>query len=217
MRSISGVFRWPLSLNTTQRGRHQRAKAGELLLRLPWCGAISTSHCWGSSANRSSSPGDSEIAGQENPVAAVRQGQHDAVGVFLPQAQGELARRVQHFQQAALAAAEAVAGLNLADGDVVLVDCPPQLFHGRIHLVEHDRRDVDRADGKPVQQPRQGVVVVEIRMRQHHRVDVPQPERPERLGYGPHRGPRAVALARVVEHRLAGGKLDQHGQAVADA
>ena len=56
---ISGRLQRPSPLNTTQAGRVQAARPGELLCRLPWCGAKSTSQCTGCSANSLSSPGDS--------------------------------------------------------------------------------------------------------------------------------------------------------------
>ena len=88
-------------------------------------------------------------------------------------AQGWAPRRVEHFQPAALAAPQPVAGPDLADRHAVPVDGLPQRGDRLVVLLEHHRRDVNHAHGEPVQQARQGVEVVQIGVGEHDGVEVP--------------------------------------------
>ena len=133
--------------------------------------------------------------------------QDEAVGVIA--AEDALPRRVEHFERAALARRESLTRPDLARQGAAADDRVVQGQHGRIVLLEHLRRDVDRPHGKTFQHAGQAVEVVNVGVRQHHGVQVGDAPRPEHSGDGPRGGGRGPEFAGVVEQRLPGRQF-QH-------
>ena len=117
--STSGKFQRPSPLNTTHRGWHQAASPGELLWRLPWCGAINTSQGRGSSASTSPRPGASR-----SPGSRIRRPRYstDSTRLLALSEPRMPPRRVEHFQQAAVATPQPVAGADFAEGHSTPID-----------------------------------------------------------------------------------------------
>ncbi len=76
--------------------------------------------------------------------------------------------------------------------------------------------DPDLADGEPVEQVGQAVVMVGVGVAQDDRVDPPDPSRPERGGDDPAADVRVSHPAAVVKQRAAAWSADEDRQAVID-
>lgn len=153
-----------------------------------------------------------EIARQKDSSSEGLDRQHDAVGVV--RAEDAAAQRMEDF---AVASLQAVAGVDFADRNAVPVESRAEFGQQAVGFVEHDRRNIDHTDRKPFEQFGQGVEVVGVGVRNHHRVDVRQTFVPEELGDRSGAAVRRAKLTGVVENRLARGEFQQRGTTVSDA
>lgn len=111
-----------------------------------------------------------KIGRQEHSPPAIFNRQHDAVGVG--SRWQALWRRMENFKPTPRAAGQPIATGNHAKRRLCPFDGVAQESDRGVGLVEHHRRNVNRSHGKPLQQFRQGVVVIAVGMREHHRIDV---------------------------------------------
>ncbi len=152
-----------------------------------------------------------QIAGQENPPAAVGD-RNDQAPRVIPAAD-PFPGRVQHVDSA-LAGVEPVARRQLLDGDTVAANRVAEVLQRGVPAVEHSGRDVDRAHGKPPQQFGHRVVMVGVGVGKEEGVEMGDAVGPE--GGGDRRGAPVGRgePAGVVEQVFAGGKLQEHALAV---
>lgn len=104
-----------------------------------------------------------QVARQQQFLAETFHRQHEAVGVV--RAEHAAARRVQHLDRAVGAALQAVSGAERLHFHIAAFERLAQFRQQRVWLLEHDRRDVDRANCKLFQQFRQGVEVIGVGVR----------------------------------------------------
>ena len=110
-----------------------------------------------------------------------------------------------------------IAAGNHANRHLRPVDRLAQEADRRVLIVEHHRRNIDRSHGEPLQQFRQGVVVIAVGVREHDRIDVREPPRPEIARDDAAASGRRRHAAGVVEDRVAVGQFQHDRLAVADA
>jgi len=103
-----------------------------------------------------------QIARQENPPARMFDQEHDTIGVVAPI--DAFARRVQHFDGRVAHGRKPLATVDFADRNTGPHDRIAQLFHCRRQILEHHRRNVNRAHTKSLEQAGDGVEVVCVRM-----------------------------------------------------
>ena len=186
-----------------------------MLVLLPWCGTNSMSQCSGRSANTSSRPGDWRSAGKNT-----RRPPYSTESTML------LALEVdgrpcgggwRTSSQQPGPPDKPIAAGNHADRHLRPLDRLAQEADRGVLLVEHHRRDVNRSHGEPLQQFRQGVVVIGVGVREHDRVDVREPPRPEVARDDAAAGGRRRHAAGVVKDRAAVGQFQHDRLAMADA
>ena len=156
-----------------------------------------------------------QIAGEQDSPPGVLDQQHDAVGVV--GAKNPLGRRMERLEPRASGSTELVSRREVSQRDAAFVDGRFEFDECRLRgeVIEHNRRNIDDADGKSLQKPWQGTEMVRVRVRNHDGIQVRDASGPEDGRNGPDRSHGRAEAARIVEERLAIWKLDEGGRAVA--
>ncbi len=156
-----------------------------------------------------------QIAGQENPAIGELDQQHHAVRVVAVIESG--LRWQQHVGPRRTTGRQTIAGPDRNDWDPREMDHVEQMVYGRIAPLGHYGRHAHGSDGKPIHQPRQGVVVVGVGVREDNEIEPVDPAGPERRGNRLGRRAGRTEPARVVQSPLPAGQFEQDRRAVPHA